>query len=120
MKRLAKILRSIANWLDPLPIIKEQAPRDLVTGVGAEAQFPPSLGYLNPTSPTWYFIRDWASALLERVRHTNDSLNCDVTKTAALRGEIKVLKELLALANPKPSMAPRKGLLDIEEELRSY
>ncbi len=65
-------------------------------------------GRLDPQSPTWIFIHHWAKEALEKARANNDSLNCDPAKTSALRGEIKILKTLIALPNPK------KGLL-IEE-----
>ncbi len=112
--KIANILRSIADSLDPQPqeSVGDRAQRLFVEGVSAP-DYPPNIGYLNPTSPTWFFIRGWADEKLQRARNTNDSVNCDVTKTAVLRGEIKIIKELLALPNPK------KGLL-LDEEVQSY
>lgn len=72
--------------------------------------FIPKTGTLDPNSPTWNYIRSWAENALKVARERNDSINCDSTKTAALRGEIKRLKELIDLPNPK------KGLLIDEEE----
>ena len=59
-------------------------------------------------SPTWRFVRSWAESSLKKARDRNDNLNKDATQTAALRGEIRVLKELISLPEPKP------GLLDKE------
>ena len=60
---------------------------------------------INPYSPTWLFVRSWAETELKKAREKNDSINKDITQTAVLRGEIKILKELINLPNP------RKGLL---------
>lgn len=67
-----------------------------------------SLNAINPYSPTWIFVRAWAEEALTKAREKNDSINKDATQTAVLRGEIKILKELINLPNP------RKGLL-VEE-----
>jgi hypothetical protein len=63
-------------------------------------------GFLDPTSQTWMFIRNWAGEALQRAREKNDNVNCDLSKTSALRGEIKILKELIHLPEPK------RGLLE--------
>lgn len=80
----------------------------------SEAPLPLSAGgignnVINPYSPTWLFVRAWAEAELKKAREKNDSINKDMTQTAVLRGEIKILKELISLPNP------RKGLLSEEE-----
>lgn len=48
-------------------------------------------------SPAWHGLRKWAEAELKRAREKNDSVECDDVKTAALRGEIRLLKKFLAL-----------------------
>lgn len=70
-----------------------------------ELVFIPGTGSLDPRSPTWAYVRNWATEALQKAREKNDSINNDLTKTSAIRGEIKILKELLNLPNPK------KGLL---------
>ncbi len=67
--------------------------------------FIPGTGSLDPRSPTWVYVRTWATEALQKAREKNDSINNDLTKTSAIRGEIKILKELINLPNPK------KGLL---------
>ncbi len=110
---IAKILRDIANKVDPPRQSGGEQNEAVMLPVGESSDiYPAGQGYLNPFSPTWVFIRNWANERLEKSRGTNDSINCDATKTAALRGEIKVLKDLIALPIPK------KGLLDIESYQR--
>jgi hypothetical protein len=65
-------------------------------------------GNLDPGSQTWLYIRNWATEKLKEVREKNDSINRDTTQTAVLRGEIKILKELINLPVPKSV----KGLLE--------
>lgn len=85
-------------------------------GVEESASIPESffnpcgMGSLDPNSPTWWYIKSWAEESLRKSREKNDNINCDTTKTAVLRGEIKMLKELINLPNP------RKGLLITDEE----
>lgn len=55
------------------------------------------------TSPTWHVIQAMATKKLEVLREQNDSPELDATATASKRGRIAVWKELLALAEPKPS-----------------
>lgn len=52
-------------------------------------------------SATWVSIRDWATAKITTCRKRNDA-QLPMENTAALRGEIAVLKELLALEQAKP------------------
>ena len=52
-------------------------------------------------SPTWKFVRAWAEAQLKDTRERNDSLKRTETETAAIRGEIRKLKEILALPDKK-------------------
>jgi hypothetical protein len=65
-------------------------------------------GFLNTGSNTWTFIKKWAENELMATRMSNDSLEKDETQTAALRGRIKLLKEILALPEEKPA---KMGLL---------
>lgn len=70
-----------------------------------------SKGELDIHSPTWAFVVAWATDRLNKSRIKNDNLNKDAMQTAALRGEIKVLKDLLGIPDEK-----KKGLLVIDNE----
>jgi hypothetical protein len=50
-------------------------------------------------SATWHLLRKWADEQLRRAREKNDSADLDATETAALRGEIRLLKRFLDLPN---------------------
>ena len=65
-------------------------------------------GVLDPRSQTWIFINAWAHEALQKAREKNDNMNRDIAQTSMLRGEIKLLKELINLPNPKTV----KGLLE--------
>lgn len=54
-------------------------------------------------SQTWRAIADKAQAQLATLREKNDSPTLDATRTAEVRGRIAVWKELLAMADDKPS-----------------
>lgn len=54
-------------------------------------------GKLDTYSPTWQFINKWAEAELIKARESNDFVKLPETKTSALRGRIKLLKEILNL-----------------------
>jgi hypothetical protein len=49
------------------------------------------------TSDTWHKLRKWAEAELERARVRNDAVGLSENDTAALRGEIRMLKRFLDL-----------------------
>lgn len=51
------------------------------------------------TSATWHQLRKWAEQELEKARTKNDAVGLSDIETAALRGEIRVLKRFLALPN---------------------
>ena len=70
---------------------------------------PPGRGELNPSSPTWLFILEWSRQELAKARASNDSLSKDAVQTAALRGRIGVLKELVAL----PEKGQKEALLKL-------
>lgn len=55
------------------------------------------------TSPTWHALQAMAATKLQELREQNDSPTLDAVATANKRGRISVWKELLALAEPKPS-----------------
>ena len=55
---------------------------------------------VDPSSRTWGAVEGWARAELERARSDNDVLTRTDIQTAALRGRIKILKELLELHLP--------------------
>lgn len=51
------------------------------------------------TSSTWHSLRKWAESELDRARTRNDAVGLSDTETAALRGEIRMLKRFLDLPN---------------------
>lgn len=53
-------------------------------------------------SPTWLAIHEWASERLEQLRKRNDG-PLDVVATAHLRGQVAILKQLLALPTAAPT-----------------
>ena len=53
---------------------------------------------LDFSSPAWHQLRRWTEIELEKARLKNDADLTD-NQTAALRGEIKVLKRILDLPN---------------------
>lgn len=73
---------------------------------------PIGTGHLDPGSQTWIFINSWAREALQKAREKNDSANRDLTQTSLLRGEIKILKELINLPNPRTV----KGLLEEDND----
>ena len=81
-----------------------------------EARLPQeeTAGYykLVPGSQTWGFIRQWADEQLKETRARNDSLSSTEIETAARRGKIETLKELLKL----PDEPEKKRLLMTEPE----
>lgn len=56
---------------------------------------------MNPDfqSATWHLLRKWAEDQLKRAREKNDSVALSADDTAALRGEIRILKKFLDLPN---------------------
>lgn len=49
------------------------------------------------TSATWHQLRKWAEEQLKSAREKNDAVGLSDTETAALRGEIRMLKRFLDL-----------------------
>ena len=49
------------------------------------------------TTDTWHQLRKWAETELERARVRNDAVGLSELDTAALRGEIRMLKRFLDL-----------------------
>jgi hypothetical protein len=49
------------------------------------------------TSGTWHQLRKWAEEELTKARQKNDAVSLSETDTAALRGEIRMLKKFLGL-----------------------
>ena len=58
-------------------------------------------GKIDVFSDTWLFVSNWATSELERLREVNDSAKWNDVQTAAIRGQIKRCKELLALPDKK-------------------
>ena len=54
---------------------------------------------------TWKHIERWAQKKLEDSRVRNDANELDAIQTAALRGRISMLKELLALPKQQAAQA---------------
>lgn len=48
-------------------------------------------------SATWHQLRKWAEDQLKRAREKNDALKLTTDETAAIRGEIRLLKRFLDL-----------------------
>lgn len=64
---------------------------------------------IEPRSDTWQFVIEWAEKELNEARAKNDSKALKPKATAALRGRIETLKQILTLADPpkeKPSPPP--------------
>ena len=53
---------------------------------------------LDFSAPGWHQFRRWSEAELEKARLKNDAV-LDQIQTAALRGEIRLLKRILDLPN---------------------
>lgn len=51
------------------------------------------------TSSTWNNLRKWAETELAKARIKNDAVGLSENETAALRGEIRLLKRFLDLPN---------------------
>ena len=50
-------------------------------------------------TPGWHQIKRWAEAELAKARLKNDALTLPAEETAALRGEIRLIKRILDLPN---------------------
>ena len=98
-------------WFNKKP--EKEVPQPIPIGRDAfeESSFYGGTGILDPRSSTWLFIHSWAQQRLEKTRARNDSANADIIQTSVMRGEIKVLKELIGLPAPKPG----RGLLEDED-----
>jgi len=51
------------------------------------------------TSSTWHGLRKWAETQMTTARVKNDAVGLSDIETAALRGEIRMLKKFLDLPN---------------------
>jgi hypothetical protein len=52
---------------------------------------------INFHGPEWQALAAWATAERERLRGQNDNVDLSPEHTAALRGELRFIKKLLAL-----------------------
>ncbi len=100
-----------ADWLknlfpkdEPAQLSEKQIQISVGTGEGS----------IDTYSGTWAKVSDWAQSELTKARERNDLLSCDATATAALRGRIKLLKELLSL--PLPPKERKKQEISIDED----
>jgi hypothetical protein len=96
---------SLLSWLRGEEIL-DDPPEQEILGVYIAGP-----GVLDPRSQTWMFIRNWALEELQKTREKNDNINRDLAQTSVLRGQIKILKDLISLPNPKVV----KGLLEDDE-----
>ena len=73
-------------------------------------------GALDEHSQTWAAVEHWAVTQLQKAREDNDTVANDEIRTAALRGRIKLLKELIELPLPpkRERKRPRPLVEDIE------
>lgn len=62
-------------------------------------------------SATWHQLRKWAEDQLRRAREKNDSVKLAPDDTAAIRGEIRLLKKFLDL----PNAAARGVVIDPDD-----
>jgi hypothetical protein len=62
-------------------------------------------------SATWHSLRKWAEAELTKARNKNDAITLSDMDTAALRGEIRMLKKFLDL----PNQAARSVVVEPDE-----
>lgn len=63
---------------------------------------------INVNSPTWRFIDRWSKERIDKLRRENDSPQKTEVQTAIIRGCIKELRELRALAEPGRENRPTK------------
>jgi len=97
------------RWFNRKP--EKEAPVPVSGAAFEESSFYGGTGSLDPRSQTWLFVHSWAQQRLDKTRARNDSANADIIQTSVMRGEIKVLKELISLPAPKPG----RGLLEDED-----
>ena len=88
------------SWLDKWRGRKEVAPEpdDEVITVG-QTKDGAREGRIEVHSLTWAYVRSWANEQLQETREKNDVLKLSEKQTAALRGRIRLLKELIELPN---------------------
>ncbi len=73
---------------------------------------PQGEGRIDPRSDTWVYVTNHARQQLDVLREKNDSNKWDAIATAEIRGQIKALKKLLTLGQPK---ADRRQLSSDED-----
>ena len=54
-------------------------------------------GQFDPNSKTWLYVEQWAKEYLDKLRKRNDIINTNERSTAANRGRIDLLKNLLKI-----------------------
>ena len=67
---------------------------------------------IDKSSAIWRVVEDWATAELEKHRAELEVPETDLPLTEAHRATIKILKELLALPDGKPSPPLQHGDTD--------
>ena len=63
------------------------------------------------SAQAWHQVKHWAELELKKARDKNDAVTLSDVETAALRGEIRLLKRLLDL----PNLATRGVVVDSDE-----
>jgi hypothetical protein len=76
--------------------------------------FPAGNLSLDKHSRTWQFIEKHLKEELQKAREENDSHNKDLQQTAALRGKIRFIKELLDLPNAKDKPEKKAGTTEYD------
>lgn len=69
-------------------------------------------GKIETASSTWTFMSKWVDEQLLIARERNDAVHLDEIKTAALRGRIKLLKEVLRLPEHDPKRSNHSSKRD--------
>jgi hypothetical protein len=64
----------------------------------------------NQTIPDWHAITSWAMEERNRLREQLESIDLPDDQTAAIRGELRLLKRLLALPDRAAQELPRDVL----------
>lgn len=59
---------------------------------------------IEPHSPTWFAVKEWADKMLTNHRAELETETCPKKRANFLRGRIAALIELLAMVEPKPEI----------------
>lgn len=59
---------------------------------------------IDPHSPTWRLVKALAEKDIASSQSRLEASGCDIATTENLRGQIKALRNILALAEPQPTI----------------